>query len=236
MSEYSDIIHPTRIEILKSITGTPKSLKDIADELQISRPEISRHLNKLRSLELVRKEDSLNVVTELGTLILKILGPLDLVLQHYDYFSEHPLINFPQEFLYGLNHLRSGKIILGSGNVFQKEIEYAKIASDEMKLMINTPMPNVTGVKFKHGEIIVPDSANSPILNHENLSKDMSEYEVRKFPEINYSIFILGDKAAFINFPNKKGLPDLNSCLFVTKQEGISFIMSLWEFYWNKSR
>lgn len=63
MNEYSDIIHPTRIEILKTITGNPKSLKDIADDLQISRPKISRHLNKLRSLELVRKEDSLNFIT-----------------------------------------------------------------------------------------------------------------------------------------------------------------------------
>ena len=235
MIDYSEITHPTRLRILKAISEEPKSLKDIADILEISRPEVSRHLNRLRNLNLVRKENSLNMINALGIIIIKILEPLDFIFQHYNFFCDHPLVNFPTKFLYELNKLKSGQLIQGSGFIFQKERELAKYAKDKMKLMVNSPIPNVTGVQFEKGQLIVPGVNQPSIFTHENLSKDMKNYEIRIYPEINYSLFIMGDKFGTLHFPNKNGHPDMNSCLFINDKEGMAFLLSLWNYFWDKS-
>ena len=141
MTIFNEITHATRINILKIILEGPLGLKDIADKLDLSRPEISRQLNKLRSLDLVNKEESLNKITHLGKLILEILGPLNFVTDNFEFFKEHPLINFPSELLFGLNKLSDCEFIVGLGYIFQKEIMVAKIADKHMKLMVNSPIP-----------------------------------------------------------------------------------------------
>ena len=235
MTNFNDITHSTHIEILKTIISEPKSLTDIANTLDISRPEVSRRLNRLRKMTLVEKEDQLNAISSLGGLILEILSPLDFILLHYEFFMEHPFINFPSEFLYRINQLQPSQLIIGSGNIFQKFIEVARTSHNRLKIILNTPMPNIAGVMWGEGYFIVPASAKSPILKHEHLSKEIKSYEFRKIPEINYEISILDEKYGFIYFPDKSGLPDINACFFVDSTEGVDFLISLWNYYWEKS-
>lgn len=235
MTNISEILHPTRIKILKILSEKSNSLKNIAKNLDISKPEASRHVSKLRDLMLVEKDGSLNRLTHLGKLFITILGPIDFLIQHYKFFIEHPLINFPSNFLYGLKYFQGSELITGTGFIFQKEREYAQIAPKTMKLMINTPIPNFTGIIFEEGQFIVPLNTLDTLNNPDVLSKDVKKYEFRKYHEINYSIFILGDMFGFINFPTKNGLPDINSCFFITSKEGMTFLLSLWDYYWKKS-
>jgi len=235
MIDYSEIIHPARINILKAISEESKSLKDIATLLKISRPEVSRHLTTLRNQDLVKKNASVNSITTLGSLILRILDPLDFILAHYDFFKDHQLLNFPSEYLLGLNKLIKSQYIVGTGFVFQKVIEVAKYAPKTMKLLINSPIPNVSGVRYKLGYIVVPNSATEELNNPERLSQDFMHYEFRKYPEVNHSIFIIGDQYGFLKFANKEGMPDNNSCFYVEDKEGMAFLLDLWDYYWTNS-
>lgn len=235
MKDYREYTHPTRIKILKALSTEPKGVTEISKELQISRPEISRHLGTLRSLNLVTREESINYLSDFGNLILSILAPLDFILEFENYFMEHPLINFPTSFLYGLKELQGCELIQGSGFLFQKQIELGPITSDRLKLMVNSPIPNVSGVQFADGQLIVRQNANMKVLSHENLSKDLKRYEIRQYSEINYIIFIIGDKYGFFHFPTKDGIPDVNSCLFVNNERGIKYLLALWDYYWNNS-
>lgn len=236
MIDYRELTHPTRISILKSLESEPKGVTDIANEINSSRPEVSRHLTALRKLNMVDKEESSNFITEFGYLILKIISPLDFLLEYDEYFMEHPLVNFPTQFLYDLNKLRGNELIEGSGYFFQKQIELGPIASDKMKLMINSPIPNVSGVCFDEGQLIVRENPNMKVLTHDNLKKDMKHYEIRQYSGIHYIIYIMGDKFGFLHFPNKEGFPDVNSCLFVYTGEGIQYLLSLWDYYWSRAK
>ena len=236
MTTYNDLTHNTRIQILKNILSDSKSLTEIANTLNISRPEVSRHLTQLRKISLVEKEDNLNSITPLGGLILEILSPLDFILDHYEFFMDHPFINFPSEFLYGINQLRNSQLLIGSGNIHQKFIEVAKKAHNKIYCVLNTPVPNYARVVWTEGFFIVPTTASSSALSHENLSKELVEYEFRKLSEINYELTILDEKYGFIYFPDKNGLPDNNKSFYVDSQEGITFLLGLWKYYWNKSK
>jgi hypothetical protein len=223
MPDYNDLTNFTNVNILKNILTESKSLTDIANDLYLSRPEVSRHLTVLRTLSLVEKDENMNVITALGSLLVELLSPLDFILLHYNFFQDHPLINFPSELLYGINSLKHSKLITGIGIIFQKYIELAQEHHRSLKCMMNTPIPNIAKVKYVEGLFIVPVHANSPSLDHNELAKELDNYELRQLPEINYDIFILENSYGFIYFPDKNGLPDNNACLFIDDIEGITF-------------
>lgn len=235
MTNYNELTNSTNVNILKTIISSSKSLTEIADSLRLSRPEISRHLATLRTLSLVEKDENLNAITSLGSLVVELLSPLDFIINQYDFFQDHPFINFPSELLYGINHLQQSKLIIGIGAIFQKFIELAQDHHHNLKCMVNTPIPNVAKVKYNEGLFIVPSHASSPALNDENLSKELDEYEIRHLPEINYDIFILDDSYGFIYFPDKKGLPDNNACFLVEESNGMNFLLSIWNHFWSQS-
>jgi len=47
---------PTRRAILEMLRDGPRSVTDLADDLPVSRPAVSQHLNILRGANLVREE------------------------------------------------------------------------------------------------------------------------------------------------------------------------------------
>ena len=140
----------------------------------------------------------MNTITPLGGLVLETLSPLQFLVLHYDFFVDHPFINFPSELLFGLNQLYSSRLIIGTGTIFQKFIEVAQSSHKSLKLMVNSPLPNIANVVYDEGCLIVPASASSPALNPGQLSKEIKKYEVRNLPEINYSLSILDEKAGFL--------------------------------------
>ena len=235
MIDYNELTNYTNVNILKTIFSESKSLTEIADTLHHSRPEISRHLTTLRTISLIEKDENLNVITPLGSLLVELLSPLDFILLQYNYFEDHPFINFPSELLYGINSLKNSILITGIGVIFQKYIEIAQNHHENLKCMVNTPIPNVAKVRYEEGLFIVPAHATSSTLKHEELSKELLHYELRQLPEINYDVFILDDSYGFIYFPDKYGLPDNNVCFFVNDTEGITFLLSLWNYFWSKS-
>lgn len=235
MVDFGDIVHPVTIKILKSLFSESKNLSLIATELNISRPEISRQLTKMRKISLVEKEESLNSITSFGSLILEIISPLDFIISHYEFFENHPLINFPSELLYGLNRLQNSILINGTGNIFQKFIEVAASNHQNLKLMFSTPIPNIANVVYEEGSIIVPTQATSPILHRDQLSKVIKIFEIRKLPELNYDIAILNNIFGFLYFSDKFGSPDNNSCFFINDSDGMDFLQSVWNYFWDKS-
>ena len=235
MTEYSEITHPINIKILKTILSESKNLTDIASELNISRPEISRQLAKLRKISLVEKEENLNSISPLGSLILEILAPIDFILLHYEFFQQHPFINFPLELLYGIDQLRNSKLIIGTGTILQKYIECANLNHRNLKLILNTPIPNIANIVYEQGTIIVPSNATSPILKSDQISKVIKRYEIRKLSEINYDLALLDDKYGFIYFPDKFGQPDNNACFFIDDSNGVEFLFSLWSYFLARS-
>lgn len=235
MIDYSDITNPITIKILKTILLESKSLTDISNLLNISRPEISRCLTKMRKISLVEKDENRNSITFLGSLIVEILSPLDFILLHYEFFQDHPLFNFPSELLYGIKEFHNSKLISGTGTIFQKFIECASMYHNDLKIMLATPMPNIANVIYKEGSLIVPTWAASPILKDEKLSLVIQSYELRRIPEVNYDMFILDDKYGFLYFPDKFGSPDNNNCLFIEDIDGMNFLLLVWNYFWNKS-
>ena len=235
MTDYSDITDSTTIRILNIILSEPKSLTEISNSLNISRPEISRCLTKMRKISLVEKEENLNAITFLGSLIAELLSPLDFILLHYLFFQDHPFINFPSELLYGLKKFQHSKLMSGTGTIFQKFIEYANINHNNLKIMLATPMPNIANVIYEEGNVIVPIWASSPILKDDQLSKVILTYEIRRLPEVNYDMFILDNKFGFLYFPDKFGSPDNNNCFFIDDIEGMNFLLLLWNYFWEKS-
>jgi DNA-binding IclR family transcriptional regulator len=81
---YSELTNPIRTQILMWIGDEPQALSDIATHFSISKPEISRHLSRMKNVGLVMQEASTRKYhpSALGITYLQLFSPIEFVLKH----------------------------------------------------------------------------------------------------------------------------------------------------------
>ena len=115
----SEIIHPTRLRILELLAEGSQVLADVAQNLDLSKPEISRHLARMRELNLVEKKDRNHLLTSLGEIILNLTSPIEFLINNYTYFRNHK-IELPFTFIREIDSLMNSELLSGTGYFISK--------------------------------------------------------------------------------------------------------------------
>jgi predicted transcriptional regulator len=233
---FSDITHPSRIRILKILNNNPMNLTEISKKLDLSKPEISRHLSKLRELGLIQHEEKTNLLTDLGISILTIVSPLDVILDNYEYFTGHSLTFLPDSFIKEINSLSESDLITGAGLILKKIFEITNEMSDEMKLMTSQPSPSFPQEKKEKIKIIAPSYAKKENIDPETILNLFNNFEIRLLDEINIALVIVDEKYGMLAFPTLDGLVDANYSFFVESSDGMVFLNKLWDYYWELAK
>lgn len=236
MSLFSDITHPSRIKILKCLENNPMNLTEISKLLEISKPEVSRHLSKLRELGLISQEEKTNHLTDLGLTILTILSPFDVILENFNYFTGHSLSYLPEFLVKNIDALSESKLIIGAGLVLKKIFEITSKMSNEIKLMTSQPSPDIPQEKRGQIKIIAPSYAKKENLNPERISNLFYKFEIKALDEINIALVIVDNKFGLISFPSLDGLTDANYSFYVENVIGIDFLNKVWDYYWESAK
>ncbi|MHA1994695.1 MAG: helix-turn-helix domain-containing protein [Candidatus Hodarchaeales archaeon] len=232
----TDLIHPSRIRILKILKVKPSSLTTITKKLAISKPEVSRHLARMRDAGLVAKEDKDHRISNLGEIIVDNLASLEFIIEKHEFFKDHQIIDLPQIVTRHLDSLTESDLISGAGYILKKMEEINQISAEELKFMVDQPFPKAREKHVKKSSFIIPISAKDENIDLEAIKDVSSSFEIRTLPVINVCFGLFDDKYGVIFFPDLKGKIDYNSGFFISDPLGMEFLMSLWDYFYKKSQ
>ena len=95
MTEYSplfvELANPARFKMLAVLAEAPHTLGEFAQKIELSKPELSRHLTRLVEQGFVQREHRKYILTPFGEGIVTLLPSLNFVFQHRDFFRTHRL-------------------------------------------------------------------------------------------------------------------------------------------------
>ncbi|MFX0185229.1 MAG: ArsR family transcriptional regulator [Candidatus Hodarchaeota archaeon] len=239
MDEYltinSELSNPTRLQILSRIGENPQTLSEIATHFSISKPEISRHLSRLTNVGIVTKEVSTRkyMPSALGEIYLQLYSPIEFVLKHSTYFTEHH-IDLPLHLSRNIDALMNAELVIELGNVLAKIQEMLDETIDEVKLMLDQRLP-VVGLKekVKFGDYIVPTTMSGPQFESGRayLKKMYESVEVRQLNFVTHIIMCTDKKRGFISFPTLQRKADWSSIWVVTDKLGLDYLKEIWNHF-----
>jgi predicted transcriptional regulator len=212
----------------------PQALADFAQNLDLSKPEISRHLARMRELNLVERGDKIHQLTSLGEVILNLTSPIEFLINHYDYFMNHK-VDLPFIFVRDIDSLMNSELLSGTGYFMSKIEEIRKNTANEVRMMVDQPFPG-NKVQIEKAMFIVPQYAKTENLNLELIQDSCKYFEFRTLPVINLTLGIIDEKYGFLLFPEKiTGKIDYNHAFFITDETGLNFLTKLWTHFWEKA-
>lgn len=236
MDLFSDLTNYTKLSILKSLNDSSKTLSELASRLNLSKPEISRQLSELNNLKLIERIDRQNHLSIFGETILNCIFPLEFLIDHFEFFKNHPLPNLPMNLVRDICDLQYAELIEGAGLIVKNIIDRLKKHNQEIYLMVDHPQPRIADVKIDKVLVIAPIYAKDENLNLDFFHKDCKEFEIRTLEVVEYNIMILDHKIGLFLLPNLKGVIDANYAFFVTDPLGINYLERVWDFFWKKSK
>ncbi|MFW9854995.1 MAG: ArsR family transcriptional regulator [Candidatus Thorarchaeota archaeon] len=235
MVTMADLIHPTRVRLLNLLIEGPETLSSLAKNLELSKPEISRHLARLRDQALVERGEKTHQITNLGETVMSILSPLEFLVKHYEFFMAHQIFDLPAFIMRNLDSLMQSELLTGTGYIFSKMQEIQQAVKKEIKVVIDQPFPGNDSSPPDNVYFIVPVYAKDENLSLETLKRQTKYFEFRTLPVISYGFGIADEKVGFIFFPGINKKIDYNYAFFVSDPLGIDFLSQLWDYYWNRS-
>lgn len=236
MISINEIVHPTRLRIMKILSQKPQTLTNISTLLEVSKPEISRHLAKLKELGVVHTTEKVHSVTNLGEFFLGALAPMEFILSNFEFFREHQIIDLPQSIVSQIDGLRGSELVYGTGYIMKKIGELNQIAAKELRAMVDQPFPRVRDSIVKNSYFILPQHAKDENIDFRAINDVSETFEIRSYPVINVSLGIIDQKFGFVFFPDLKGKIDYNAGFFISDPQGIEFLQSIWDYFWKRSK
>jgi DNA-binding Lrp family transcriptional regulator len=214
----------------------PSTLTEIANELNISKPEISRHLSKMKEQGLIYKEEKKHKMTNFGETLLTQLSLIEFITENFEFFKEHQLIDLPLEIIRKIDYLKKSEIIAGAGYIFKRMDKLTKESSKNTKLMLDQPFPGVREKPIETALFIIPSYAEEKNLNLDEIQRLCKFFEIKTLPAINISLGIIDDKKGFMFLPDLKGRMDYNNCFYINNPLGAEFLLSIWDYFWAQGK
>ena len=239
-----ELSNDIRHNILLLLKQKPERMTKIANELDLTSPEVSRHLSRLSDRRLIEKDASnFYHVTNFGEYLLNSLVDLEFITKHRDHFLKHSAVNIPimyqkrmseisnydlktnfMEFLSFINE----KIKESEENVWLYIDQYPILAMESMLNSVER------GVKYRIIEQNELSGHNIVFEKKHLITRDGEEprVEVKIHPRGDIYLFI-SDKGSAIAFPTQDGFDYTG---FVNNDgDDSKWVKDLFEHYWDPS-
>ena len=105
-----EISNDIRHNILLLLHENPERMTNISKQLDLTSPEVSRHLSRLSEHKLIEKDsDNYYHVTKFGEYLLNQLFDLEFITKHRDYFVQHSAVKIPIKYQKRMSELANYK-------------------------------------------------------------------------------------------------------------------------------
>ncbi len=130
-----------RHNIMLLLRGEAMRLTSISKELDLTSPEISRHVSRLSDTGLVTKDvEGFFSLTPLGGMVLTLLQEFEFASRHTEYFASHTQDGLPTEYVKRIGEL-SGSRFIDSIPGFFRQIERVITEAEEYVWLLVDQFP-----------------------------------------------------------------------------------------------
>lgn len=221
-----------RMNIMLSLIEQRLRLSHVAQRLEMTVTEASRHLQRLSDVQLIDKEvDGTFGPTPYGELAITLLSGLDFVSVNRHYFLEHMASNLPYGFVNRLGELSSSTVEMDAVKVQARVTEMIQKAEDYIwaqtyqHLPYNVPIVEnriKNGVDFRG---IFPDYIDLPVTL-------LPVIRTRHHIELR---ILATEKEAMTGFAHLTGKPQY-SAFFSEDPKFIKWCKEVHHYYWESSK
>ncbi len=234
---FRELSHPARLDILRAISMTPKTMEKIAEQIGASVEETSMHVDRLQSTGFI------DLMTEAGyrasplaQLTLTLLPSLDLVAANSDYFKEHELSLIPPKFVLRLGELIECEVAKGTVTNIQNAEKVVRGAEKNIAAMADEVMMDAVpvirekltrGVQFRF--IVDQGFAAPPSFN---ITKPELWRQISKIP----CALLLTEKNAMVFFLDRKLKVDYSVGFGSISTPFLKWCQDLMDHMWSAGR
>jgi predicted transcriptional regulator len=235
-----------RLNILLELKNKPNRLSYLSKKLGFTVQETSRNISRLTEAKLVTKSaDGCFCLTPYGEETLDLLGGINFLSKHREYFVTHTLSTMPKEFSHSLASLNGCQLVddvmVAFSNVermIKKAEKYVWISSNQVLVSTLPYLQEAVkrGVEFK---LILPMDVAPPKDAVERMYDPVflqalktGQFENRLLEKMDVLICLSEKEVAALGFLNVDGKMDYHG---FNSEDELSFkwTKALFSHYWN---
>jgi predicted transcriptional regulator len=230
-----------RHNILLMLLQKPERMTTISKVLELTSPEVSRHLSRLTDNKLIEKDsDNFYYVTNYGKYLLNSLVDLEFITKHQAYFLRHSAVNIPIKFQKRMSEISNYRLEENFMSFLRFINEKIKESEKYVWLYIDQPpilaidairQSLEKGVKYKIIEQ-TGITGSDELFDKKHfigISGEIPNIEIKKHPKVDIYLFI-SDRGSAIAFPTKEGFDYTG---FIHHEDEVSWIKDLFNHYWE---
>jgi predicted transcriptional regulator len=236
-----ELSNDIRHKIMMLLVQKPERMTQIARVLELTSPEVSRHLTRLTEAKLIEKNaDNFYNVTNFGEYLLNSLVDLEFMVKHRDYFIKHSAVNIPIRFQKRMSEISRYKLV----NNFMEFLsfinekiktsqEYIWLYIDQYPILSTESMLNAVERGVNYRIIEQSDLSNAQTIFEKkylfSVNGKEPKIEIKKHERKDAYLFI-SDKGSAIAFPTRGGFDYTG---FIQEGNNSRWIKELFEYYWS---
>ena len=236
---YNELSSNVRIAILNMLIEGEARFSDIVKQVELSSPEVSRHLKRLQDANLIEKQIKGGYRLSLfGKTVMRITANMQPLMNKFEYFTSHDTSTIPDYLLSELASLESAR----TDNVWaMMSTMYSKIPESEF--LWDTTLEVASADSSLFGTINIEElEIELRFLSTREILDSMSEmaenvnvsYQARVHEQPGFSVTVLSN-AAMLALPDRNGVLDRNSYIIGDSPDYINWCKRLYLHYWDRA-
>ncbi len=238
-----------RKEILLSMNGGMKSLRELRDELKISSPAIIHALRELETNHVIRQDSKRNyMLTPIGRgaarKVIDFQGTMAVLMKYEAFWLEHDLGGIPDHLFDRIGSLRDAALIAGTPtDIFKALRHFVELLRDSKVVKLVSPfyiqdIGELVLEQFarqQHVALVLTDEVSHHLIDEigrARLSKARSEnltlYVTRDNPKL---VLVVADPFVALALYRSDGSFDYSYTLTSQNREAIAWGQELFDYY-----
>lgn len=217
-------------------------LSDIAQRLDSSMQEASKHVARLKDQNFVEKNPSNGyyTLTTLGKLVTKLLPSLEFLSENKEYLLTHNISSLPEEFIERIGELQEHQYNAKTGLVLSFTQQVIREADKFVWLMSDHSLIDVFDIERDRNRsltwrLILPKGSKIDWQDLHSYAKNVNtRIEIGLSHEIIAGM-ALNEKVAGLLLPDLKGSLDFNSGFISSSLSFCKWCQDLFGYVWNGS-
>ncbi len=238
-SLYNELSSYVRLTILEMLIERDARFSEIVKRVELSSPEVSRHLKRLQDASLIEKQvEGGYRLSLLGDTVMRMTANMESLMDKSDYFKTHDTSSIPTHLLRELESIEDARV----ENVFA---------------MMGTLYTNISESEFIWDIIVQSSSSETVMMNAFDVeeldleirflsNRELIDDLIEKTPPLDikiefkvressgFTVTVMSNSAS-LALPDKSGVIDRNAYIMGDSPEFIDWCKRLFLHYWDSA-
>jgi predicted transcriptional regulator len=232
-----ELSHPERIRILNTLKEKPMRMSHLSKKLKLTTAEVSRHLERLRKVELIEKKSGEYLLTSVGSIALYGLSNVSFLIQNHEFILNHDLTAIPPKFMC-FEPITKAELMEGTMDIMGLIRDISEESQDYVQIMSASPLKTVVDLNIKKAEegvefqLIYPEGIEIP---DGYLRTRKNQIEVRTIGKVPIAMKI-NEKRGGLVLPDFAGRLDFGFALIGDNPMFHQWLKILFESFWIEAK